>query len=148
MTEGRLGAERSVEVAASPEAVWKRVGSFGDMSWHPAMVSTENPGGNASGAVRVLTVGAAGGPTVTEELTAYSEKDRRYAYRILKVDPAVLPVVNYASEIAVEAAGSGSRIVWRGRFDPAGGVADAAVEEAVGGVYAAGLDAVKAALAG
>jgi hypothetical protein len=142
MAEGRLSVERSVELAATPEKVWERIGSFGDMSWHPAMFSTDNPGGNAVGAVRVLTVGQAGGPTVTEDLLARSEEERRYRYRILEVDPAVLPVVNYTSEIAVVAADTGSRIVWRGAFDPAPGVTDAAASDAVAGVYAGGLEAL------
>lgn len=148
MAEGKLAVERSVEIAATPDRVWDEVGNFGDMSWHPAMFSTENPGGNAVGAVRVLTLGGAGGPTVTEELTAHSDRERRYAYRILEVDPAVLPVVNYVSEIAVEPAGAGSRVVWAGRFDAAAGTADAAVEEAVAGVYTGGFDALKAAFGG
>ena len=145
MAEGKLAVERSAEIAAAPEAVWEKIGRFGDMSWHPAIHATENPGGNAVGAVRVLTLGGAGGPTITEELAAHSDTERRYAYRILKVDPAVLPVVDYASEIAVEAAGEGSVVRWSGRFDAPAGVADAAAQEAIGGVYSGGLEAVKAA---
>ncbi len=53
----------------------------------------------------------------------------------------MLPVVNYASEIAVEAAGEGSRVRWSGRFDAPAGVADAAAQEAIGGVYSGGLEA-------
>ena len=121
MGEGNVAVEQSVDIAASPAAVWDMIGSFGDMSWHPAIHATENPGGNAVGAVRVLTLGQAGGPTITEALTAHSDEDRRYAYRILKVDPAVLPVVNYASEIAVEA---------------------------MAGVYTSGIEAVRKALEG
>ena len=78
-------------------------------------------------------------------LAAHSDTERRYAYRILKVDPAVLPVIDYASEIAVEAAGEGSVVRWSGRFDAPAGVADAAAQEAIGGVYSGGLEAVKAA---
>jgi len=148
MAEGKVAVARSVEIAAAPDAVWERIGRFGDMSWHPAIFATENPGGNAVGAVRVLTLGEAGGPTITEELTAHSAKDRRYAYRILDVDPAVLPVANYTSEIVVEAAGDGSRVLWGGRFDPPAGVADAAAQEAMAGVYTDGLEAVKKALGG
>ena len=98
---GRLSLERSAEIGAAPAAVWARVGRFGDMAWHPAIHATENPGGDNVGAVRVLTLGKAGGPTVTEELVEHSEEARRYAYRILAVDPAVLPVVNYVSEVSV-----------------------------------------------
>ena len=110
---GRLSVERSVEIAAPPATVWARVGRFGDMAWHPAIHSTENPGGEMVGAVRVLTLGDAHGPTVTEELVARSDEARRYAYRILAVDPSVLPVVNYTSEVAVSpGTGEGSVLSW------------------------------------
>ena len=148
MAEGKLAVERSMDLAASPDAVWDKIGRFGDMSWHPAIFATENPGGNAVGAVRVLTLGDRSGPTITEECTAHSDSDRRYGYRIVAVDPKVLPVANYAAEIVVEAAGEGSRVTWSGRFDPAAGVAEAAASEAIAGVYAGGLDAVRKALAG
>jgi hypothetical protein len=146
---GRLSLERSSEIAAAPAAVWARVGRFGDMAWHPAIHATENPGGDNVGAVRVLTLGKAGGPTVTEELVEHSDEARRYAYRILAVDPAVLPVVNYVSEVAViPVDGDGSLLRWRSSFDPAPGVADAAAVDAMAGVYTAGLEAAKRAIEG
>lgn len=148
MADGKVAVERSVVVAASPDVVWERIGRFGDMSWHPAIFATENPGGNAAGAVRVLTIGERGGPTVTEELTAHSDADRRYAYRIVAVDPTVLPVTNYASQIAVEAAGEGSRVIWGGRFDLPAGTTEAAASETMAGVYSGGLDALRKALGG
>ena len=146
VAEGRVAVERSIEIAATPAAVWAKVGRFGDMSWHPAIHATDDPEGERIGAVRVLTVGAAGGPTVREELVEYSDAEMRYAYRILEVDPAVLPVVNYRSELAVEADGDGTRLRWGSRFDPPEGVAEAAAAEAMAGVYTSGLDAVKRAL--
>jgi hypothetical protein len=148
MAEGKVAVERSIEIAASPDAVWEKIGRFGDMSWHPAIFATENPGGNAVGAVRVLTLGDKGGPTVTEELAAHSDSDRGYAYRILEVDPAVLPVTNYLSEIRVEAAGDGSRLTWGSRFDPPPGVTAEAASETMAGVYTGGFEAVRKALEG
>jgi hypothetical protein len=97
----RLQVHETVEIAAPPPAVWAHVGRFADIGWHPGVFSTEAPGGEGIGAVRVITLGAAGGPTITEELHARDEAAMRYSYRILAVDPAVLPVTNYASEIAV-----------------------------------------------
>ena len=148
MADGNVKVERSAEFAAPADAVWERIGRFGDMSWHPAIHATENPGGNAVGAVRVLTLGQSGGPTITEELAAHSDQERRYAYRIVQVDPAVLPVVNYASEIAVEATEGGSRVVWNGHFDPADGATETAASDAIAGVYAGGLDALGTAFDG
>ena len=34
------------EVAANPEEVWAVVGDFQDMSWHPAVFSTEGENGS------------------------------------------------------------------------------------------------------
>lgn len=138
-----VAVERSVELAAEAAAVWAKVGHFGDMSWHPAIFSTENPGGHQVGAVRVLTIGESGGPTVTEELTEHSDRGMRYGYRILQVDPTVLPVVGYTAEITVEPGPGGCVLRWGGRFDPPAGVSAADAEAAMAGVYQGGLDAVK-----
>lgn len=148
-SRSRIAVERSVDIAAAPAAVWERIGRFGDMSWHPAIFATENPGGDVPGAVRVLTLGGAGGPTVTEELTAHSDAEMRYGYRILEVDPAVLPVSNYESTVSVSGRPEGgARVTWGARFDAAAGVADEAASETMAGVYSGGLDALKAALDG
>lgn len=75
----RLDVTETVAVAAPPDAVWERIGQFDDMSsWHPAVAATEAQAGNAVGTVRVLSLGAADGPTITEELTDYSQADRSY----------------------------------------------------------------------
>jgi hypothetical protein len=142
----RLKARETVEIAAAPAAVWAVLGRFGDMSWHPAVFATDDPDGEAIGAVRVLTLGKAGGPTITEALHSRDEAGMRYSYRITEVDPAVLPVVNYAAEIAVLPAEGGSRVEWRGVFDAPAGVTDLASVEAITGVYRGGLDAAKRAL--
>lgn len=148
-TTGRVAVERDIEIAAAPDAVWALVGRFGDMAWHPAIHATEADG-ETVGAVRLLTLGAADGPTIREELTERADAARRYAYRILDVDPSVLPVVNYRSELAVvaEPAGGCSILRWKSRFDPAGGATEAAAAETMAGVYAAGLEAAKKALDG
>jgi len=149
LATGRIEVGRSVDIDADSAAVWQKVGRFGDMSWHPAIHATDDPDGEAIGAVRLLTLGQAGGPVIREELVECSDEDRRYAYRILDVDPTVLPVVNYVSSLAVDAAeGGGSRLHWTSRFDPAEGVEDAAAADAIAGVYTAGLDAVKATFKG
>jgi hypothetical protein len=132
-----------VAIAAEASAVWEKIGDFGDMSWHPAIFSTKNPGGNQAGAVRVLTLGGSGGPTVTEELTEHSDRGMRFGYRILEVDPKVLPVVGYAAEVVVEPGPGGCVMRWVGRFDPPPGVSAAEAETAMAGVYQGGLDAVK-----
>lgn len=145
---GRVTVERDIEIHAAPDAVWALVGRFDDMSWHPSVHATEAPEEAGPGTERLLTLGEAGGPTIREALVERSDAARRYAYRILEVDPAVLPLANYRSEIAVvaEPAGGGCLLRWKCRFDPAAGSTEAQAAAVIGGVYAAGLAAAKRAL--
>lgn len=66
-----------------------------------------------------------------------------YSYAI--VEPGPLPVANYQSTLAVTPKGAGSTITWTGKFD-AKGADDAKASEAIGGVYAGGLDSLAAKL--
>lgn len=142
----------SVDVAATPEAVWAVIGNFQDMSWHPAVFSSTGAGDNAIDATRVLTLGAADGPTISEVLTKYSADKMSYSYLIAEVDVAVLPVTNYSSHLTVTAlATGGAHIEWKGAFyrgfpnnDPPENLNDAAAIAAVSAVYQAGLDALAA----
>ena len=148
--EGAQSVELTQDVAAPPEEVWAAIGDVQDMSWHPAVFATEGEGGSDVGATRVLTLGEAGGPTISEVLDAHDPEATRYGYRITEVAPEVLPVATYASEITVApGADGGSTVEWRGTFDrsdpaeaPAEGQDDAAAVAAVTGVYRAGLDAL------
>ena len=140
----------TTEVAASPEEVWAAVGDFQDMSWHPAVFSTTGENGNEIDATRVLTLGAEGGPTISEILYKYDAGKMTYSYRIEEVLVEVLPVTNYSSHLTVKPRdGGGSLIEWRGAFyrgypnnDPPDNLNDAAAVAAVTGVYQAGLDAL------
>ena len=150
----RQKVEESVEIAAPPAAVWARIGDFQDMSWHPAVHSSTGEGGNAIDATRVLTLGAADGPTIAEVLYKYDDAKRTYSYRITDVAVTTLPVTNYSSHLTVKDGKDGGSIVeWRGAFyrgfpnnDPPPELSDEAAVAAVTGVYRAGLDALKAEL--
>jgi len=143
-----LGAD----LAATPAEVWAAIGDFQDMSWHPAVHSSTGAGGNAVDATRVLTLGAEGGPVISEVLYKYDAAKMSYSYRITEVDVAVLPVTNYSSTITVTARdGGGAHVEWRGAFyrgfpnnDPPENLNDAAAVAAVTGVYQGGLDALVA----
>jgi hypothetical protein len=140
----------TTEVAAAPSEVWAMIGNFQDMSWHPAVHSSTGAGDNAIDATRVLSLGAADGPTISEILYKRSDEKMSYSYRITEVDVAVLPVTNYSSHLTVKPRdGGGSIIEWRGAFyrgypnnDPPEDQNDAAAVAAVTGVYQAGLDAL------
>ena len=140
-----------IKLDATPEEVWAVIGNFQDMSWHPAVAATSGTGGNDPEATRVLSLGAADGPTISEMLDKYSAEKRSYSYRITAVDVAVLPVTNYSSHLTVKDDGGKAIVEWRGAFyrgfpnnDPPPELNDEAAIAAVTGVYQAGLDALAA----
>lgn len=140
----------TAEVAAAPAEVWAAIGNFQDMSWHPAVFSSMGENDNGIDATRVLTLGAEGGPTISEVLYKYSDEKMSYSYRITDVKVEVLPVTNYSSHLTVKPRdGGGSLVEWRGAFyrgypnnDPPEELNDEAAIAAVTGVYQAGLDAL------
>ncbi len=151
----RQKVTETVDVAAAPEEVWAYIGNFQDMSWHPAIATTEGEGENEVDATRILTLKGEDGEanpdaTISEVLSKYDAEKMTYSYRIEAVDVAVLPVTNYSSHLTVKPKDDGgSTIEWRGAFyrgdplnDPPPELNDEAALAAVTGVYRAGLDAL------
>lgn len=143
----RQKTSQEVLLNAAPDEVWAAVGQFGDMSWHPAVFSTEAPQGNEIKGHRTLTLGAEGGPQLFEELTKYDAAKRSYSYRISKDDIAILPVTNYSSTLKVEDREGKSLVTWSGAFyrghpnnNPPPELTDEAAIKAVNDLYRAGLD--------
>ena len=118
------------------------------MSWHPAIHATENPGGNAVGAVRVLTLGAVGRTDDHRGAGGAFRQGRRYAYRILEVDPAVLPVVELRLGDRRRGGGRRQPGALEAALRSADGVTDAAALGGDRGVYAGGLEALGTAFGG
>jgi hypothetical protein len=144
----RQKVTETVEINASPDKVWKVIGNFQDMSWHPAIAKLEGSGGNDPNATRVLTLKSGG--TISEKLEKNDPEKMTYKYEITDVDVKVLPVKNYSSSISVKGDGSKSTVEWRGAFyrgfmnnDPPPELSDEAAKKAVSGVYRSGLDALK-----
>lgn len=152
----RQKVTETIDVPASPDEVWAVIGNFQDMSWHPAVASTEGEGDNEPDvAVRLLTLKGEDGEanpdaTIKEALTKYDAEKMSYSYRIDEVDVAVLPVTNYSSHLTViPKDDGGSTIEWKGAFyrgypnnDPPPELSDEAAMTAVTGVYRLGLDAL------
>ena len=131
-----LEVTKSIDVAASPEAVWKTVGGFcGIGDWHPVI---ETCALSETGGKRVRTLSLKGGGTIVEAEQARDDRKMDYTYTILE---GPLPVADYRSTIQVAKAGSGSRVTWTGTFK-AKGAPDAKAEEVIGGVYEAGLKGI------
>ena len=143
--EKALIAQQSVEVKASPKAVWAIVKNFDGLhKWHPAFKDDVIKSGknNAKGAMRTLTLGT--GESFDEQLLAFDDKKRLFKYKIVGDSP--LPVTNYFSTMHVtKAKGGGAKIIWQGTFNnkPGSGKTDAEVVEILNGAYKAGLDNAK-----
>lgn len=144
----RQKVTETVEINAPADKVWATIGNFQDMSWHPAVAKLEGTGGNDANATRTLTLTSGG--TIEEKLLSHDPAKMIYKYEITKVDPKVLPVNNYSSNISVKGDGAKSTVEWKGAFyrgfmnnDPPPEMNDEASKKAVEGVYRAGLDALK-----
>lgn len=121
----------------SAAAVWDLIGGFNALpDWHPAVEKSELEDG---GSTRRLSL--AGGGEIVEELTAQGGKS--YSYKIVA---GPLPVANYRSTINVTDDGDGCTVEWSSEFDPTGAAADA--ENAIKGVYEAGLENLKKMMGG
>ncbi len=141
----------TVEINASPDKVWKVIGNFQDMSWHPAIAKTEGKGGNEPQATRTLTLKSGG--TINEMLDKYDAAKMSYKYEMQHPDVKVIPVNDYSSTLSVKGEGDKSTVEWRGAFyrgfmnnDPPPELSDEAAKKAVTGIYRSGLDALKAKL--
>lgn len=147
----RLKLVMEQKLDATPDEVWAVIGDFHDMSWHPAIASQTGDGGTEPEvAKRVLHLKAdAGDPTISETLTKYAPEKRSYSYMITAVDPAVLPVTNYAATLTVKDDAGKALVEWKGGFyrgypnnDPPAELNDEAATAAVTAVYQAGFDAL------
>ncbi len=112
---GYLHVNESIEISAPPAKVWGLVKDWNGLhKWHPAFSNTEIKSGanNKVGAIRTLTLGGDGGK-FDEELDGFSEKQRKYGYRIITDSP--LPVADYSSTSRSSPARRRAPRCWCGR---------------------------------
>jgi len=132
---------RSVDVMATPSAVWSNIGPFCAIKdWHPAIGTCADDGKDPPTRTLVTKDGKA---TFVEIETARSDTEHFYSYAF---ESSPLPVSGYQSTIKVVAKGKGvSTVTWRGNYTPDHGKAKDA-KDALGGIYDAGLANIKAQL--
>jgi hypothetical protein len=146
-----LKVSESVTVNAAPDAAWNVVKDWDGLhKWHPAFSNDEiTQGSNGTkGSTRRLTL-KDGGAQFNEELTSYSEKRKRYGYKIIGDSP--LPLTDYVSSIEVKKGKKKgtSVITWKGKFkrkvadNPPAGQDDKGVRDLIVSVYQAGLGNAK-----
>lgn len=131
-----IEVSKSIDVAAPPAKVWQTIGDFcGIGDWHPAV---EKCASAKKDGKSVRTLSLKGGGTIVEEQLARDEGQMSYSYTILQ---SPLPVSDYESTIRVSPSGSGSKVSWNGTFK-AKGAPDSVAEDAIGGIYDAGLKSI------
>jgi mxaD protein len=141
-----LMAQHSVEIKASPKAVWALVRDFNGLhKWHPGFKNDVIKAGrnNTRGAVRTLTLGS--GESFDEELLKFDDSKMFLRYRIVGDSP--FPITHYVSTLHVRKGKGGiTKVIWQGKFKnkPEAGKSDAEVVEMLNGAYQAGLDNLKA----
>ncbi|MEU3570536.1 SRPBCC family protein [Kitasatospora sp. NPDC036755] len=130
-------------VPATPEKVWALVGGFDALpDWLPYI-----PESVASEGGRVRSLKNPEGEVIVERLVDFNETERHYSYAILQ---APFPVDGYVSTIRVHAVPGrpdAAEVQWSGRFNPKGAT-EQQVVDLFTGIYADGLDALNATLAG
>jgi hypothetical protein len=132
---------RSVDVKASPAAAWSAIGSFCAIKdWLPPVGACIEDGKSPPTRTLVTKDGKA---AFVETQTARDDAAFSYSYAFIT---SPFPVRNYKSTIKVTAKGDGvSTVTWTGSYTPDQGKEKAA-DEALTGVYEAGLAEIKARL--
>ena len=133
---------RSVDVEGTPSAVWLIIGPFCAIKdWLPPVGTCAEDGKVPPTRTLVTKDGKA---TFVEMQTARSDTEHFYTYMF---QSSPLPVTHYTSTIEVAAKGKGiSTVTWSGDYVPEYGKEKDA-NDALSGIYEAGLDAIRAKLA-
>lgn len=128
-----ITVERSVELKAPVDAVWKVIGGFGQLGdWHPAVMACRLDQ-KEDRVLRVLTLGD--GAQLVEELVPEEGDGLRYSYKILS---GPLPVADYVATLSASEKNGGTLVHWQGSFNGKG-MSDEDAANVIAGVYEAGL---------
>jgi Polyketide cyclase / dehydrase and lipid transport len=139
MPASAASLSRSVDVEATPSEVWLMIGSFCAIKdWLPP-VGTCIADGNIPPTRTLVTKD--GKATFVETETARSDTEHFYTYTFRS---SPLPVTHYTSTIKVVAKNKGiATVTWQSTYAPEDGKEKAA-NDALSGIYKAGLDSIKA----
>ena len=138
-TAAAAALSRSVDVEATPSAVWSMIGPFCAIKdWLPPVgTCTED---SKAPPTRTL-VTKDGKATFVETETARSDAKYFYTYTF---QSSPLPVTHYTSTIRVVGKANGiSTVTWRSTYTPESGKEKDA-HDALSGIYRAGLNTIRA----
>lgn len=120
-------------ITAEPDLVWKIGG--GDTAnvadWIPALEKSTQRGD-----LRHATFADGGGEAI-ERIVEHDDQQRRYAYDYVS---GPLPLRSYRSTFAVNDHPDGAQVTWNAEFETAFAEEDAALAQAIAGIYRAALD--------
>lgn len=125
----------SVDLAATPDTVWARIGSFGDISWHPLVAKVKLTG---TGIGQSRTIETIDGKQIIERLAAVDAPGRSYRYEAV----SGIPAVDYTGTLDVNPKGTGSSVDWRVQY-LADGQPDVIVRTIVTTLLKTGLESLK-----
>ena len=123
----------SRDVAASPDEVWKAIGKFDTLSWHPG-IESGTVATDSNGDMTRTLVAKGGSPVFVEQLL--EQEPNSLKYKMI----SGLPLQPTATLRVEPNATGGSRITWEAQVEGADPKAVEAVTSGVLGFYAAGLD--------
>ena len=132
-TELQMVAD-SVDLAATPDAVWALIGAF-DPSWHPLVAKAEMTG---SGVGQLRTIETIDGKQIIDRLDEIDSSGRFYRYTSL----SGIPASNYTGTLGVKPKGDGSVVEWRSQFLP-DNQPDIVVKAIVSALLQTGLGSLK-----
>jgi hypothetical protein len=129
---------RSVDVEATPEAIWALIGPFCAIKdWLPP-VGTCTEDGRSPPTRTLVTKDAAA--TFVELQTERNDAAHFYTYQF---QSSPLPVTHYKATIKVSSRGDGkATVTWRGTYSANPGKEKVA-SDALSGIYEAGLNSIK-----
>jgi len=140
--------DEQINIDADVATVWQKVNAFDQLDkWHPAVESITMQ----DKTTRIVTLKSGG--EITESLDE-SDAERHYiGYRLLTENIEAIPVSFYTIGIEVEAADTGSKVSWSGRFYradtgnfPPENLNDEAAVKAMTEYAKSGLEGLKASL--
>lgn len=123
----------SRDVNAKPEEVWKAIGKFDTLPWHPAIESGKVETDANGGTTRTL-VAKGGNPVFVEKLLEQGPNFLRYKMT------SGLPLQPEGTLRVEPNSNGGSRITWEAKIDGSDKKTVEAVTSGVMGFYSAGLD--------
>jgi hypothetical protein len=131
-----MNVTETIVIPASPDAVWRIGGDAGNVAdWIPALEKS-----HLIGDIRHATF-AGGGGDATERIVERDDERRFYVYEYLT---GPLPLKYYRSRFEVGEHADGATVVWSADFGAGSPEEEAALAEAIAGIYRAALQALAA----